>query len=59
MTLEGIFVGGTTELSPYSGAGDVMANAKIETVPLLIGILVTVVSLFIAYIKYVRKDIAA
>jgi len=43
----------------YSGAGDVMTKGEIETMPLLIGIAVCVVSFFIAYIKYVSKDISA
>ncbi len=43
----------------YSGAGDVMTSGKIEGELLLIGIGVSIISIVVAYIKYVKKDIAA
>lgn len=43
----------------YSGAGEVMTSGKIEGELLLIGLMISLLSGVVAYVKYVKKDIAA
>lgn len=42
----------------YSGAGDIFSSAKIDGLLLFIGIIIMIISVAVAYIKYCEKDIA-
>jgi len=43
----------------YAGAGDIFSSGKIDSVLILIGIMISIISVMVAYVKYSKKDIAA
>ena len=43
----------------YSGAADIFSSGKIDGILILIGILVSIISVLVAFIKYSKKDITA
>ena len=43
----------------YAGAADIFTNGKIDSVLLLIGFMVSVIGITMAFLQYSRKDIAA
>lgn len=43
----------------YSGAGDIFSSNRIDAILLFIGIMVSIITVIVGYIKYSKKDIAA